>query len=505
MSKREEWLIRKQQAQESKLEQLRAAGIAVRVKYENKPKKQVIPNRLSDLATVEEEKEERQETVEAALKVYRRLLPGLLCRLKQIKDPRNPKKIKHKLTVLMVYGILFFVYQMSSRREANREMSKPIFYENLKAMFPELETLPHADTLARLLERIDVNEIKEALLDLFNKLIRKKKFRNYLMNGRYMIAIDGTQKFYLDEQWEEECLSRKVGIEEKKQYYVYILEAVLILDNGITLPFMSEILKNEEYRDEKSKQDCELKAFYRLAEKIKKRFPRLKIAVVLDGLYACGPVIRLCRLYKWDYMIVLKEDALKEVWREATGLMRLEPKNTLTCVWGDRIQVYRWANDIEYYYGENERLKEILHVVICEESWEEISRYTGEAKSLTTRYAWISGRPLTKNNVFKRCTLMGRYRWKIENNILVEKHQGYEYEHCFSYNWNAMEGFHYLMNIGRFMNVLAVNSEYLADKVRKTGIKGFTEFLRQACSGDVLDIERIHKIVEGRYMLRLSA
>jgi hypothetical protein len=31
-----------------------------------------------------------------------------------------------------------------------------------------------------------------------------------------MIAIDGTQKFYLDEQWEEECLSRKVGIEEKK-------------------------------------------------------------------------------------------------------------------------------------------------------------------------------------------------------------------------------------------------------------------------------------------------
>ncbi|NSW92478.1 MAG: transposase family protein, partial [Firmicutes bacterium] len=239
MSKREEWLIRKQQAQESKLQQLRAAGIAFKVKYEKKPKKQSIPNRLSDLTTPEEEKEECQETVEATLKVYRQLLPGLLCRLKHIEDPRNPVKIKHKLTVLMVYGILFFVYQVSSRREANREMSKPIFYENLKAMFPELETLPHADTLARLLERI---------------------------------------------------------------------------------------------------KDCERKAFYRLAEKIKKRFPRLKIAVVLDGLYACGPVIRLCRQYKWDYMIVLKEDALKEVWREATGLMRLEPKNTLTCVWGDRIQ-----------------------------------------------------------------------------------------------------------------------------------------------------------------------
>lgn len=268
---------------------------------------------------------------------------------------------------------------------------------------------------------------------------------------------------------------------------------------------MSEFLKNEEYKDESTKQDCERKAFYRLARKIKKRFPRLKIAVVLDGLYACGPVIRICRDNNWDYMLVLKEDALKDVWHEAMGLMRLEPKDSLECIWGNRRQIYRWANGVEYCHGENGRYRESLHVVICEESWEETNRYTGKAEVLTTRYAWISGQRITESNVFKRCTYMGRYRWKIENNILVEKHQGYQYEHCFSYNWNAMEGFHYLMKIGRYINVLAVNCGYLADKVKELGITGLLEFIWLACAGDVLDTDRIREIVEGRYQIKLIA
>ncbi|MCP3680413.1 MAG: transposase family protein, partial [Gammaproteobacteria bacterium] len=64
--------------------------------------------------------------------LFRSMLPKVLKELQRIPDPRNPQKIKHKLTVLIVYGILSFVYQMSSRREANREMTRPQFVENLK-------------------------------------------------------------------------------------------------------------------------------------------------------------------------------------------------------------------------------------------------------------------------------------------------------------------------------------------------------------------------------------
>lgn len=54
----------------------------------------------------------------------------------------------------MLYGLLMFVFRFSSRREVNREMTRPLFEQNLKYFFPELETLPHSDTLFRVLKKI---------------------------------------------------------------------------------------------------------------------------------------------------------------------------------------------------------------------------------------------------------------------------------------------------------------------------------------------------------------
>jgi hypothetical protein len=504
MTRREKRQEKRAQEQTLKKKELEAKGFNF-VGSEEYHKKRAIANRKRTYESPEDEKSDRQDCVEAALKVYQRTLPILLRRLSKIKDPRQPKKVKHSLTVLTIYGILMFVYQMSSLREANKEMSTAIFFENMNAMFPDFETMPHADTLSRLLERINVEEIEESLLELFEQLIKKKKFKNYLINKRYLIAIDGTQKFMRTEEWTKEPLIRHVGKDKHEQYYVYVLEAVVILENGITLPLMSEFLNNEEYRDVSSdKQDCERKAFYRFAERIKKRFPKLKISVTMDGLYACGPVIKTCRDNGWDYMFVFKEGSMKDAWREAMGLIRLTSENIMKRNYGGRNQVYRWINDIEYTYGNNGRCKERLHVVICEETWEETSRMTGKTASKSTKYVWISGKAITKINVEKRCFKIGRYRWKIENNFLVMKHQGYQYEHCFSYNWNAMVGFHYLMQIGRFINVLLVHSELLEKKVTVLGINGLLEFIFKACTADVLDLPRIASIViDNSYQWRL--
>ena len=100
---------------------------------------------------------------------------------------------------------------------------------------------------------------------------------------------------------------------------------------------------------------------------------------------------------------------------------------------------------------------------------------------------------------------MGRYRWKIENNFLSLKHQGYQYEHCFSYNWNAMVSFHHLMQIGRFVNVLLAHSELLEKKVAVLGINGLMAYLFKACTADVLDLKKIADIVnDNSYQWRLA-
>jgi len=145
-------------------------------------------------------------------------------------------------------------------------------------------------------------------------------------------------------------------------------------------------------------------------------------------------------------------------------------------------------------------------VVICYETWtENHSRSTGELEEKKTRYAWISSRPLTKKNVFMRCTKMARYRWKIENNFLIEKHEGYNFEHCYSYNWQAMKGFHYLMKAGHFLNMMAVNSELLLEYVNETGIRGFIAELCMALSGAPLDVDRISNIVGAKHLWKLKA
>ena len=71
----------------------------------------------------------------------------MLGRLGKIPDPRNPHKLKHQLTVLMLYGLLVFVFQYGSRRAANGEVTRPMFEHNLRLLFLKLESLLQSDTL----------------------------------------------------------------------------------------------------------------------------------------------------------------------------------------------------------------------------------------------------------------------------------------------------------------------------------------------------------------------
>jgi len=465
-----------------------------------------LPNGKSAWATVGEEQAGRQQAVEEQTRVFRSLLPTLLKRLAKIADPRNPKTLQHQLTVVMVYGILTFVFQMASRREANRRMSRPQFQQNLRALFPELESCPHQDTLNRLLADIEVEQIESAHLELIQRLMRKKKFSRYLIERSYPVAVDGTQKLSRNLGGAEEWLKREVAAGEggtRTQYYVYVLEAHLAFANGMTIPLLSEFLTGN-LDDGQSKQDCELKAFRRLADRLKAAFPRLPILVLLDGLYPNGPIFELCRRYHWQFMIVLQDGSLPSVWEEVEGLRRLQPQQFLKQSWGHRRQHFWWVNGIEYRYGPNDRRQQILQVVVCEESWEEIAADSTQVVRKTSRHVWISSEPLNRRNVHERCNLGARHRWGIENNFLVEKHHGYHYQHCFSTDWKSMRGYHYLMQLGHLLNVLAQHTAVLAKMVCQFGVRGLLQLLRETVAGPWLKLDRLDQVLRWPYQLRLD-
>ena len=108
-----------------------------------------------------------------------------------------------------------------------------------------------------------------------------------LIEKRYPIAVDGTEKLARDGQWwNAEWLQRQHQGEDGSwiQQYVYVLEANLVFHNGLTIPLLSEFLSYGEGDPDDHKQDCERKAFKRLAERLKEYFKRLPILLLLDGL-----------------------------------------------------------------------------------------------------------------------------------------------------------------------------------------------------------------------------
>lgn len=461
-----------------------------------------LPNRKSPWESTEQEQTDRQAAVEAHLQVLRSQLAPLLVKLARIPDPRRPGSIHHKLTVLLAYGMLLFVYQYTSRREGNRELSRPALWEALRTVFPDLNSIPHADTLERLLERIPPESIEDALLERIRSLIRHRKLQALMVQKHYIIAIDGTQKLVRDQPWADEALRRRTGGGEV-HYAAYVLEAVLVGPQGLTLPIATEFCANPAGQtDPTSKQDCEQKAFARLAGRLKAAFPHLRILVVADGLYPNGPVIALCRRNCWDFMIVLPQDCLPSVWREAEALNRLSPENAAAKQWGDRQQQFWWANDIDYRYGPGDRLRLTLHVVVCEETWTE-HRADGSIVERHARFAWVSGQPLQRNNLQARCNRAARHRWDIEENILAEKHHGYQASHAFSWDWNAMRAWHALMQIGRLLNTLACYSIHLWDSVQQRGFRGTLHFLRESYTGRWLDYERLRALTRKPPQLRL--
>ncbi len=341
-----------------------------------------------------QEQQAREQAVTGQLRILRRELPALLARLENIPEPRKPRKCRHKLTVLLLYGLLMFVFQFASRREVNREMTRPQFEANLRLLFPQLETLPHADTLFRLLRGIDVAQIEQAHVALIQRLIRAKKFRRYLINNGYPIAIDGSQKFSRSWLWDENPLQRSTGSADKRQtqYYVYILEASLAFRNGMVIPLLSEFLEYAQGDTDNHKPDCEQRAFQRLSERLKQLFPRLPILVLLDGLYANGPVMARCCQFHWQFMIVPQDKSLPSVSEEVQGLRPWQTTHRLQRTWGNRRQHFWWVNDIEYEFTQGARKRLTVHVVVCEEAWEEVDD-TGQLVTRRSRHAWLSSAP----------------------------------------------------------------------------------------------------------------
>ena len=123
----------------------------------------------------------------------------------------------------------------------------------------------------------------------------------------------------------EHCLERCCNKGTDKEIALYhrdVLEVKIFFGEKLVASIGSKFIENngEDRRRQETmsakeiKQDCETKAFKRLAERIKKRFPRLPILLLVDSLYASKLVVDLCREYKWEFLIRYKKGSIPSMY-----------------------------------------------------------------------------------------------------------------------------------------------------------------------------------------------
>jgi hypothetical protein len=338
-----------------------------------------------------------------------------------------------------------FLCRLGSRRQINNLLrGNGPSRDKFQALFG-VETCPHGDTVNVLFSRLLPDEVQEVVCYIVESLIRKKMLYPFRLLGRYfVIAIDGTGRIVFRERHCEHCLTRT--IHGKTIYYHPVLEAKLVTSNGFAFSIMTEFVENPG--ENPTKQDCELKAFYRLAARLKKRFPRLPICLLLDGLFAGGPTFALCKKYRWKYFVVLQDDDLSSVHKEFELLLPLASENHLrffTGVQSEIRQDFYWMNDISYV--DSERREHTIAVIECFET-----RPDTHKNPKTTLFKWITNCNVKRNNVITLTNQGGRLRWKIENEgFNVQKNGGYGLEHAYTHNATASKVFYYLLQVAHIV------------------------------------------------------
>jgi hypothetical protein len=378
-------------------------------------------------------------------KTIDRRFPKLLSLFASVPDPRNRKK--YRIEEILMGSLSMFMLKESSRNSINHRREEGYFTAHYQQLFGV--RLPHQDSIAEVLSELPNEKLEELKVALMSKLIEQKCLRKYrLLDKYYMVAVDATGIVSYDYRHCPHCLTRK-SKNGKTSYFHYVLEAKLVTNEGHALSLASEWIENPA--GEFNKQDCERKAFVRLAAKLKKYYPRLPICILADGLYPYENAFKICELNDWKYIIVLQEDSLKSV-QEELRLTRRQKSyaNYYQLKKGWRISdAYRYQEDILYHE------KYTLHWVECNEERREAPKLGKKVHSepQNSHFEYLTNIKPDQKNV-RALASGGRLRWKVENEgFNTQKNGDYELEHKYCRNSHtAMQNYYTLLQIAHAIN-----------------------------------------------------
>ena len=351
--------------------------------------------------------------------IIRQYFPELINQFNGLTDVRNQSYVKYEMKVIFIVRLMGLMCEIKSMQGLTREINTKETIENIaKICGLELEEIPHCDTINDVFENIKIEELEKIRKYMINKMIRNKMLNRYKIRDKYYhIIVDGTGLATSRKKYNKNCLVKNKADKNGKEYQeysTYVLEAKLVVGEMV-FSIGSEFVENEE--ENVSKQDCELNAFKRLAKKIKEEYPRLKIIIGADALYASKPIMDICKENGWKYIIRFKEGKIPTLYNEFKTVVEKENES--------KKANYEYVTKLDY-----------------QEEKVNIIKYT--EKKEKTEFVYMTDLPISDKNIEETISV-GRRRWKIENEgFNIQKNRTFDIGHLYSKNQTAIKA-HYIM------------------------------------------------------------
>ena len=365
------------------------------------------------------EKKKQLNILENVIKVINQYFPELINKFEGLTDIRHQSYVKYKMKVVFIVRLMGLMSSIKSMHELTEEFNTEEAITNIAQICGlELNEIPHCDTINDIFENVKVEEIEEIIKYMINRMIRNKMFQNFRIRDKYYhIVVDGTGLATSRKKYNKNCLVKnkhdKNG-NEYQEYSTYVLEAKLVVGDMV-FSMGSEFVENEDENVEK--QDCEIKAFKRLAEKIKAKYPRLKILIGADALYASKSVMEICKNNGWKYIIRFKEGSIPTLYKEFNEIVLKDNES--------KKENYEYVTKLDY---QEEKVNIIKNI----------------DKDTKIEYMYMTDLPISDKNI-ESTIGVGRKRWKIENEgFNIQKNGTFDIGHLYSKNSIAIK-VHYLM------------------------------------------------------------
>ncbi|MDQ0289197.1 hypothetical protein J3R75_001304 [Oligosphaera ethanolica] len=339
----------------------------------------------------------------------------------------------------------------TANRDTDNEQDEQAFLDNLNTLTGgKMERFPHSDTLKYSMEGLPPKELAGMRNKMLGRLIRNKVLdgmrTDETLTGKkhFLVAIDGVH--YHTSSRELPHSTHKTRSDGTVEHMLTALEAHMVCPGGVRIPLMTEPIENPE-GGEYNKQDSELVAAKRLLVRLRDKYPRLPMIILMDGLYLCEDIVNLTRKNHMELSVTVKDNTSAFL-AKAEQKMAADHRNRVKedDPADGKQRVVTWTNHVQHTFG---KTKVSLNVLA-------MTKTGSEGK--TDKFVYATSIFIHKRRATNLLDDVCRTRWQIEEAFKVQKCHGLGLEQAFGTVGHAGTNYYHIVQIANIILELMLHS-----------------------------------------------